>query len=72
VLVEVAVVGDRSAAVAAFALPVADVIGRFRDDGLDAAAAQKRAVAAAAVGLVAQQRFGSGACPAACSQALFL
>jgi hypothetical protein len=62
VLGEVAVVADRSATAAGLALAVADLVCRFRDDGLDAATAEQAAVTAAAVGLVCKQCVWSTAC----------
>jgi len=63
VLVEVAVVADRAATAAAFASAVTDLVGRLGDDGLDPSPPQQRPMAATAVGLVAEQRVGAGACP---------
>jgi hypothetical protein len=59
-LVVLDVVADRSAAGAAAASSVADLVGWLWDDGLDASGAQQSTVRARGVGLVASDRLWGG------------
>ena len=64
VLAQLGVVADRPAAGGPATKPVVLLVGAFGDDRPGAPLAQQRPVGAAGVGLVSQQRIGSGPSPA--------